>query len=62
MIWGSETSSCISTRGTYLFPVTSSNNAGYSSNGGADGSHMWVSAYELQNPGWGGSPDTVFQS
>lgn len=62
MIWGSETASCISTRGTYLFPVTSSNNAGYNNNGGSDSSHKWVSAYELQNPGWGGSPDTVFQS
>ncbi|RYP63033.1 hypothetical protein DL771_009448 [Monosporascus sp. 5C6A] len=60
MIWGTETASCISSRGTYIFPVTSSNNAVYSSNGGADSGHMWVSAYELYNPGWGGSPDNVF--
>jgi len=60
MIWGSETSSCISSRGTYLFPVTSSNNAVFSTNGGSDSSQKYVSAYELQNPGWGGSPDAVF--
>ncbi|KAK4034464.1 glycoside hydrolase superfamily [Parachaetomium inaequale] len=60
MIWGSETASCISSRGTYLFPVTSSNNAGYNTPGGADSSHMWLSAYELGNPGWGSSPDGVF--
>ncbi|RYP08034.1 hypothetical protein DL765_008928 [Monosporascus sp. GIB2] len=60
MILGTETASCISSRGTYLFPVTSSNNAGYSSNGGADSGRKWVSAYDLYNPGWGGSPDNVF--
>ena len=63
MIWGTETAACISSRGTYLFPVTSSNNAVYSTSGGADNTHIWVSAYELDNPGWGGtSPDTVFQA
>lgn len=60
MIWGTETASCISSRGTYLFPVTSSNGQTYYNSGGSDSSHMWVSAYELENPGWGGSPDQVF--
>ncbi|KAF5005608.1 hypothetical protein F66182_15923, partial [Fusarium sp. NRRL 66182] len=60
MIWGTETASCISSRGTYLFPVTSSNGQTYSSSGGSDSSNMWISAYELENPGWGGSPDQVF--
>jgi len=61
MIWGSETASCISTRGTYLFPVSSKDSDrwnGYS--GGADTSKMWLSAYELNNPGWGASADSVF--
>jgi beta-galactosidase len=60
MIWGTETASCISSRGTYLFPVASGNNAGYNTNGGSDSSHQWVSAYDLYNPGWGFSPDQVF--
>jgi beta-galactosidase len=61
MVWGTETASCISSRGTYLFPVTPNNNANYNSHsGGADGARMWLSAYELENPGWGGSPDAVF--
>jgi beta-galactosidase len=60
MILGAETASCISSRGTYIFPPASGNNAVYSTNGGADQSRMWVSAYELYNPGWGFSPDQVF--
>jgi beta-galactosidase len=60
MIWGSETASCISSRGTYLFPVTSSNNAKFDVAGGSDSSRMWLSAYEFDNPGWGGSADSVF--
>ncbi|KIM94790.1 glycoside hydrolase family 2 protein [Oidiodendron maius Zn] len=62
MVWGTETASCISSRGTYLFPVASGNGAGYGSSGGSDSSHMWISAYELENPGWGGSPDQVFMA
>lgn len=60
MIMGSETASCISTRGTYLFPVSTSNNARYSAAGGADPTTKYLSAYELGNPGWGGSADAVF--
>ena len=60
MIMGSETSSCISTRGTYLFPVNANNNARYSVQGGSDDASRHITAYELHNPGWGGSPDTVF--
>jgi beta-galactosidase len=60
MIWGSETASCISSRGTYLFPVSSSNNIRYNTAGGSDSSHMWLAAYDLDNPGWGGSADSVF--
>ncbi|KAL2864063.1 glycoside hydrolase superfamily [Aspergillus lucknowensis] len=60
MVWGTETSSCISSRGTYLFPPTSENNDMYSNDGGSDSSNLWVSAYDLYNPGWGASPDQVF--
>ncbi|KAK4206177.1 glycoside hydrolase superfamily [Rhypophila decipiens] len=63
MIWGSETASCISTRGTYIFPVTTKNNERWNAySGGADTSKMWLTAYELNNPGWGGTPDMVFQA
>ncbi|KAK4163866.1 glycoside hydrolase superfamily [Cladorrhinum sp. PSN259] len=62
MIWGSETASCISSRGTYLFPVSKNNNAQFSVAGGSDGNAKYVSAYELGNPGWGGSADAVFSS
>ncbi|ORX95835.1 glycoside hydrolase family 2 protein [Clohesyomyces aquaticus] len=63
MIWGSETSSCLSTRGTYLFPVTKSNSetVGGANNGG-DGTNLQVSAYELYPPSWGSSPDRVFSA
>jgi len=61
MIWGSETASCISTRGTYLFPVASGSNERWNAAaGGADTSKMYLTAYELNNPGWGGSADAVF--
>ncbi|KAL8417291.1 hypothetical protein RB596_007421 [Gaeumannomyces avenae] len=62
MVWGTETASCISSRGTHLFPVTSSNNAKFDVAGGSDSARMWLSAYEFGNPGWGGSADTVFES
>ncbi|KAK1832564.1 glycoside hydrolase superfamily [Podospora conica] len=60
MIMGSETASCISSRGTYLFPVNEKNDARYSASGGADATTKYISAYELGNPGWGGSADAVF--
>ncbi|KAK1759122.1 glycoside hydrolase superfamily [Echria macrotheca] len=61
MIWGSETASCVSTRGTYLFPVSPNISSRYNSySGGADNSKMYLSSYELNNPGWGASPDNVF--
>ncbi|KAF2476297.1 glycoside hydrolase family 2 protein [Lindgomyces ingoldianus] len=61
MIWSSESSSALSTRGTYIFPVTSGNSAtvGGASAGG-NPTAMQVSAYELYAPSWGSSPDKVF--
>ncbi|KAF2195707.1 glycoside hydrolase family 2 protein [Zopfia rhizophila CBS 207.26] len=61
MIWSSESSSAVSTRGTYIFPVASGNNAvvGGASAGG-NPTAMYVSAYELYATSWGSSPDKVF--
>ncbi|KAK4443655.1 glycoside hydrolase family 2 protein [Podospora aff. communis PSN243] len=60
MIWGSETASCISSRGTYYFPVHSGNNNRWNTAGSSDANARYISAYEMANPGWGNSPDAVF--
>jgi len=51
-LFGSETASCISSRGVYVFPV--SNNKG---DGKAD---FQVSSYDLYAPRWATTPDTEF--
>ncbi|TRX89963.1 hypothetical protein FHL15_009064 [Xylaria flabelliformis] len=60
MIWSSESSSAISTRGTYIFPVTSSNSATVGTGSGGNSTASQVSAYELYATSWGSSPDKVF--
>ena len=60
MIWTSESSSVLSTRGTYIFPVTSANSATVGDSSGGDLKSMYVSAYDLYAPSWGSSPDKVF--
>jgi beta-galactosidase len=61
MIFSTESSSVVSSRGTYLFPVTSGNNAIVKSDGeGADAKSRQVSSYELYAVSWGASPDKVF--
>ncbi|KAI0438990.1 glycoside hydrolase family 2 protein [Xylaria telfairii] len=60
MIWTSESSSALSTRGTYIFPVTSGNSATVGTGSGGNAAASQVSAYELYAPGWGSSPDKVF--
>ena len=50
---GSETSSCISTRGAYAYPVTNTKS------GGALPNH-WMSSYDLYAPFWGTTPDAEF--
>lgn len=60
MIWSSESSSAVSTRGTYIFPVTSANSATVGSGSGGNSSASQVSAYELYATSWGSSPDKVF--
>ncbi|OAL52589.1 glycoside hydrolase family 2 protein [Pyrenochaeta sp. DS3sAY3a] len=63
MIWSTESSSCVSSRGKYLFPVTPNKTAvvGSGSGGGGDATNRHVSAYELYSPSWASSPDKVFE-
>ena len=50
--FGSETASCISTRGYYLFPVSDEKNGGWT-----DDPPFQVSSYDLYAPAWASSPD-----
>ena len=61
VIFGSETASALSTRGTYLFPVSPLQSAPVRDhNGGGDSSRALVSAYELYAVDFGSSVDKVF--
>lgn len=60
MLWTSESASALSTRGTYIFPVTSAISAAAGRGAGTDDAKMYVSAYGLYAAGWGSSPDKVF--
>jgi beta-galactosidase len=62
VIIGSETASALSSRGEYVFPVTSSNSAPVGVNSGEDQARHQVSAYELYAAAFGSSPDRVFAS
>ncbi|KAL2213202.1 glycoside hydrolase [Sarocladium strictum] len=60
-IFSSESSSVVSSRGTYLFPVTDKNNEIVNANGtGADPDTQQVSSYDLYAVPWGATPDKVF--
>ena len=50
--YGSETASCISTRGYYLFPVQDGKDKGW-----IDGAPYQVSSYDLYAPAWASKPD-----
>lgn len=50
--YGSETASCISTRGYYLFPVVDEKDKGW-----LDGVPYQVSSYDLYAPAWASKPD-----
>jgi beta-galactosidase len=52
-IYGSETASCISSRGEYFFPVSTNKNEGK-----AD---FQMSSYDLYAPRWATPPDTEFK-
>ncbi|KAI2468308.1 glycoside hydrolase family 2 protein [Annulohypoxylon bovei var. microspora] len=60
VLWSTESSSGVSSRGTYLFPVTSANSTTVQDGIGEDSETLFVSAYELYAVSWGSSPDKVF--
>jgi beta-galactosidase len=62
MIFSSETAAAVSSRRTYLFPVTSEFSAPVSdkAGGGGDPVARQVSGYELYTAAFGASPDKVF--
>ncbi|KAK3356485.1 glycoside hydrolase superfamily [Lasiosphaeria hispida] len=62
MIFSTESASAISTRGTYLFPVTNGSSSAVKDGQGGDSKAMYVSAYELYAVDWGASADKVFVS
>lgn len=60
MIISSETASTLSTRGSYIFPVSPENSAPVSDGVGANPVTKEVSGYELYTAQFGASPDKVF--
>ncbi|WP_091214811.1 beta-galactosidase GalB [Mucilaginibacter gossypiicola] len=62
MIVSSETASTLSTRGSYIYPVTKEISAPVNDTSGGDPHHRYVSAYELYTAQFGASPDKVFMS
>lgn len=62
VIVSSETAAALSTRGTYLFPVTDGISAPAENGSGGDPESMYVSAYELYTAPFGASADKVFRS
>ncbi|HVU58667.1 MAG TPA: beta-galactosidase GalB [Puia sp.] len=60
MVVSSETASALSTRGSYIFPVTDGISAPVSDSTGGDPVNKLVSSYELYTAAFGASPDKVF--
>ncbi|KAF1996302.1 glycoside hydrolase family 2 protein [Amniculicola lignicola CBS 123094] len=60
MILSSETAATVSTRGTYIFPVTQDISAPVNDTSGGNSTLLHVSAYELYTANFGSSPDKVF--
>lgn len=61
MIFTTESSSAVSSRGTFLFPVTNRSSETMSADGpGTDPDAHQISSYELYAVAWGASPDHVF--
>lgn len=60
MILSSETASTLSTRGTYISPVTGYNSAPINDPSGGDSVGRRVSDYDLYTANFGSSPDQVF--
>ncbi|MBS1664644.1 MAG: DUF4982 domain-containing protein [Bacteroidetes bacterium] len=62
LILSTETASALSTRGTYVFPVSSGVSAPVSDSTGGDSVNRAVSAYDLYTAAFGASPDKVFRA
>ncbi|HVY75887.1 MAG TPA: beta-galactosidase GalB [Puia sp.] len=62
MILSSETSSTLSTRGAYIFPVYPGIGAPVSDSMGGDPAKNYVSSYDLYTAAFGASPDKVFSA
>ncbi len=60
LIIGSETASALSSRGEFIFPVTTNHSAAVGANSGLDSARHQVSAYELYAAPFGSSADRVF--
>lgn len=60
LLWTSESSAAVSTRGTYIFPVTGNKSQIVSDGQGGNSTSLQVSAYELYAPIWATGPDKVF--
>lgn len=54
-LYGSETASCVSSRGEYFFPVSDDKSKG-------SGGYFQVSSYDLSAPKWAYSPDVEFEA
>jgi beta-galactosidase len=53
-VFGAETSSVLSTRGEYFFPVSADPMQGYA--------NFQVTSYDLAHPSWANTPDTEFKA
>ncbi|KAL6691376.1 glycoside hydrolase family 2 protein [Trichoderma pleuroticola] len=62
LIWGSEVAWSLSSRGTFLFPVTNYTSAPAEDGSGGDSEAFEISAYELYSSQAGSSPDRVFST
>ncbi|HML74520.1 MAG TPA: beta-galactosidase GalB [Anaerohalosphaeraceae bacterium] len=62
VILSSENAAALSSRGTYLFPVTDGISAPIKDGFGGDPTNRYVSAYELYTADFGSSADKVFAS
>lgn len=62
VILSSENAAALSSRGTYLFPVTDGISAPVKDGFGGDSQNRYVSAYELYTADFGSSADKVFAS
>ena len=62
LVLGSETTSALSTRGVYTFPVASGLGTPATARTGEDPVHRYVSSYDLYSASWSYSPDKEFIS